>query len=212
MIVGLLAAATLVIVVLGAVTGDRRESTTAADAAALAAAEVWDDELEETFTWHVGQSEHVAFWALAGTPVSATIDAGAMEAKASEFAQRNGSDLASFSVDPGNLEVTVHVRNRSTVPESSTRVPAEATAQIELTGGLCFSGGQIGYRFGWGCRTQPEAAPTPPPETATPTPSPSPSDGEELEPEPTDEPTPWTPPPFVRPDVDPYESEVVLTR
>ncbi|GAA4725311.1 hypothetical protein GCM10023216_14550 [Isoptericola chiayiensis] len=213
MVVGLLAAAVLVIVVLGGVTGERRESTTAADAAALAAAETWDRELEDTFTWRAGSSEHVSFWALAGTPVSATVDAGAMRAKASEFAERNGAELREFSVDTERLEVSVSVRNRSTVPETSTRVPAEATARIELTGGLCLSGVQIGYRLPWGCQTWPEAAPTPPPApTPTPTPSPSPSDGEEPEPEPSDEPTPWTPPPFVRPDVDPYESEVVLTR
>lgn len=216
MVVGLLAAAVMVIVLLGGVTGERRESTTAADAAALGAAEVWDAELEDTFTWRVGSSEHVSFWALAGTPVADTIDAGAMRAKASEFAERNGAELTGFSVDAARLEVSVSVRNRSTVPETSTRVPAQATAEIELTGGLCLSGGQMGYRLPWGCQTWPEAAPTPPPPTPTPTPtptpSPSPSDGEEPEPEPTDEPTPWTPPPFVRPDVELYESEVVLTR
>ena len=187
-VAGLVAVTIVVIVMVGSATNDRRESTTAADAAALAAADVWVNAVENAFdaAWDADDAD--GFWGFAGTDLGA-LSSGAVSAAAARYADDNDATLVSLNVDPVRAEVTVRVRNNDTVPNSDRRIESVATAKLVLESGACRSGRWLGFLVGGSCRTAPPA-PTP---TPTPTPEPSPTPGA---PPP---PPPPPPPPFAPP-------------
>lgn len=193
-VAGLLFVATVLIVMLGSASSDRRGASSAADAAALAAVQEWDRRLEAEFADHVSASTADEFWALAGSAsVTWSMHAG-MYAAAQDYAGRNDMVLVDMSVNTVRHTVTVQVRAKDEVPGTSTRMEGTATAELDLNGGLCFSGPELGYLIGGSCRTEPEPAP----------PSPSPTD-DVLDPDPST-------PPFDAPPVGGYDSDTSLVR
>lgn len=164
------------ITMVGGFTSDRREVRAAADAAALAAAHEWDAWLEFRFDEHQSAGDFADFWALVGCPVLPGSGMGApahcgpspwdvrsrMEARANELAQRNGAQLETFEVDVSQQRVSVTVRHEDVVAETSTRLAASATAEVELDGALCISGGRLGYQIGAVCLSDLIDIPDPP--------------------------------------------------
>lgn len=211
-IAGILAAAVLVIVVLGSATNDRRESVTAADAAALAAGQAWRDGLEDTFDDAVDAADDgnaAAFWDLAGRPLSFGNPQAAMEAAARSYAARNNAELLDLDVDWPRGKVTAFVRSLDEVPESGTRIESRATSELVFVSGLCRSGSTLGFLLGGTCLgAAPEPEPTPEPtETLEPPADPS------VPVDPDAEPVEPVEPPFTVPDtLGGFDMDVVLTR
>lgn len=154
--VGLLSVAVLVIVMVGSATNDRRVAGTAADAAALAATQEWDQHLGLLHGLHLGVSEPEAFWDLAEEALAGPELKEEMYEAAEVFAERNGAELEHLDVDTEHLRVTARVRHDQTVPGTTVRSTASATAGITLRGGLCVGGGGLGWLIDGLCATQPD--------------------------------------------------------
>jgi hypothetical protein len=184
-VMGLVFVTLLLIRTLGSATADSREARTAADAAALGAVQAWSDSIESGFWSASGSSSHAGFWGFAGRSL-ASFASPDISAQAHYFAQRNGAEVTSVSVDPVAGAVTVSVRDTEEVPETGQRMEHTATAQLTFVSGACRSGSHVGYLIYGACRTTAPPTPTPSP-TPTPTPTSTPS--------PTPTPTPTFAPP-----------------
>lgn len=193
--VGMVAAAVLVVTMVGTATDDRREAGTAADAAALAATQEWDEHLGLLHGLHLGAGEPEAFWELAEEALLSQGLEDEMYEAAEAYAEANGAELVGPPrIDTARLRVTVEVRHQETVPGTQMRSTASATAGITLRGGLCVGDdGGLGWLIDGLCLTEPE----PDEEDGA-------EDGEPDDEEPDEEPE-WTPP-----EVDGYSSAVVL--
>ncbi|MFD1506532.1 hypothetical protein FE374_15910 [Georgenia yuyongxinii] len=189
----------LFLVPLGQAVTERRTQATAADAAALASVELWADGLEDVHSRLLHATSPADFWALLGRPLDAYGPSG-MRAAAGTYAGRNDAELQSHDVRvrPGAGEVRVEVKSHEPVDPTGHYIYAEATARIELRGGLCLAGGLLGVDLDGGCRTAAEPTEDETAETQCPadgaTETPTGQDGETPEPEPTC--TPEPPDPF----------------
>lgn len=154
--VGLLSVAILVIAMLGTATDDRREAGTAADAAALAATQEWDEHLGLLHGLHLGVSESAGFWDLAEEALLGDELKDDMTDAARAFAERNGAELTYIRIYPDELEVYVEVQHDDTVPSTTIRSKATATAGITLRGGLCVGDDGLGWLIDGLCATEPE--------------------------------------------------------
>lgn len=200
--VGMVTVAVLIISMLGTATDDRREAGTAADAAALAAAQVWDERLGLLHGLHLGVPEPEAFWDLAEEALLSQGLRDEMREAAEVYAERNGARLEYFEADPEGLRVVVEVEHDDAVPGTGVHPEASATAGITLNGGLCVSGGGLGWLIDGRCETEPGEDVE----------EEDPGDVEEEDPDedveeedPGDVEEEWSPP-----DVDGYSSTVVL--
>jgi len=189
-VAGLVAAAVLVITVVGSATSDSRGSRTAADAAALAAADTWRDGVRAAFDASRWASDPDVFWAFAGTDLG-SLTSGRMTEAARSLAAANDAELVSVDIDVLRAEVTVRTRNLDAVPGSGQRIESVSTAELRLLSGVCRSGRALGYLVGGSCRT---VAPAP-----EPTPEPEPTPDGELDPDAPPPPPPPPPPPFAPP-------------
>ncbi len=177
-VAGILGAAILVIVMVGSATTDRRQATTAADAAALAAVDVWRDNIQHDYLVAAAAHDENDFWDFAGRRLS-SFAGPSLTAAAQALADDNDADVVAMSVDPSTGEVTVRVRSRTVVPHTSTLMASVSTARLEFLGGACRSGVRVGFWVSGVCRTSAPPTPTPtptptspPPPTPTPTPTP----------------------------------------
>jgi len=157
--VGLLTVAVLVVSMLGTATSDRRQAGAAADAAALAATQEWNEHLGLLHALHLTVSEPGAFWGLAEEALLTPSLEREMREAARAYAEDNGAELAALDIDTQRLRVTVRVRHEDAVPGTSVRPEATATAGVRLRGGLCLTGGGLGWLLGGECRTEPEEEP-----------------------------------------------------
>jgi hypothetical protein len=190
---------------LGDAAGQRTRSSTAADAAALAAATAYRDALEDDYRGVLGAGNPLA--ARSGVERLLGADAldyarGAARQAAGDFADSNGNVLEGLDVRarPGGVEFTARTRSQRTVAKSQgQRTQAEASAQVRLRAGLCFTGGglRLGVEFLDGCSSRlPDLSPDVPPSTPTPSCPPSPSPSTSPSPSPSATPSPCvTPPP-----------------
>lgn len=199
-VAGLVAFTVFVIVPLGSANDRRAETRTAADAAALAAVDSAADSIRGIGT--------VLPPGLGGLPGGADALLRALDrlepegyAAAADYAGRNDADLTDFrmtiSLRGGRPVIEAYAATRSDQPIESTDrfAHAEATARLDVLGGLCGVGNAWGLELDDGtCRSVVDLlAPLP-----TPTPTPTPTDpGDETEP-PTPSPTP-TPSDLPRP-------------
>lgn len=157
--VGLLTVAVLIISMVGTATSDRRQAGAAADAAALAATQEWNEHLGLLHALHLTVSEPGAFWGLAEEALLTPSLEREMREAARAYAEENGAELESLDIDTERLRVTVRVRHQDTVPGTSVRPEATATAGVRLSGGVCLTDGGLGWLLGGECRTEPEEEP-----------------------------------------------------
>lgn len=152
----LLTGAVLAISMLGSFSSNQRDAQTAADAAALAAVQEWDRLLEGHYDEHSAATSFSSFWSVIA-PANGQGWNPAIRAAAEEFAARNDARITHFSVDPIQQTVTVEVEHLRTVAKTSSRMRAEAEAGVNVgqNSGLCIQGGQIGWRIGGTCYTNP---------------------------------------------------------
>lgn len=160
----LVALAVLVIAMLGSATNDRRQAGTAADAAALAAAQVWEDDLRLTHAVKLPPNVFISgggvknakglfdtLDAVLGTPPLSERTEARMRDAAEEYAESNGAELTDLHIDRSRLLVTAEVRHEDEIPVAETNATSDATAWIKLSGGLC-----IGDEAGLGLRIEGE--------------------------------------------------------
>lgn len=149
----LVGASLAVIVIMGSATNSRRAADTAADAAALAAGKVWKDTLHGKFSAALSAGDGHDFWGLVGTSLSYGLPYNAMQSAASDYAQRNDSEVVGFSVDERRAAVTVQVRHASDSTGETEYRTSMAESSLAFHSGLCNEWGTIGYKIDGVCVT-----------------------------------------------------------
>lgn len=191
---GLVAFTVFVIVPLGSADDRRAEVRTAADAAALAGVEAAADVLRGIGT--------ILPPGLGGVPGNGGVIQAALDrlqgdgaTAAADYAGRNDADLTDFvltvSLSGGRPVLEAHAETRSQEPivDTSQYARSEATARLDVLGGLCGVGNAWGLELDDGtCRKVTDLL-DPPPEP-TPSPTPTPTGTETASPSPTPTPTP----------------------
>jgi hypothetical protein len=193
---GLVAFTVFVIVPLGSATDRRAEVRTAADAAALAAVESAADGLRGIGT--------ILPPGLGGDPGNGNAIQNALDrlegdgsVAAADYAARNDAELVDFvmtvSLASGHPVIEAYARTRSeeTIETTDQYARAEATARIEVLGGLCGVGNAWGLELDDGtCRAVGDLLDPPPTPSPSPTPLPTGTETESPSPSPTPTPSP----------------------
>lgn len=144
-VAGLVAFSLAFLLPLGDASNRRTQTSAAADAAALAAAEAWRTDVVSVFEGAVrAPGEGQALGLLRQLLGTSVVDFGGnAEQQARLFADRNEATVLGVDVRPtaGGMEYRVRTRSQQTVAETTQYTYGEATARVELRGGLCLRGG-----------------------------------------------------------------------
>lgn len=190
LVAGLVAFSLVFLLPLGDATNSRTQTRTAADAAALAAAEAWKADVVTAFERATNApGEGNAYGLLRQLLRSPVSEYGRGSADAARrFAARNDGTVLALEPRPtaGGLEYRVRTQSQQQVEETTQFTYGEASARVELRGGLCFVGGgtALGLVLNGRCSSVLPDPPLPPP---PPPPPPPPLPGEPL-PEPPEPP------------------------
>lgn len=166
-IMGMLAAFSIVFLMLGSTTTDQRNSSTAADAAALGGARFWAETINQSYQANLASPTNATFWAFAGK--SATTYAPGSSASAAAFAQANNNTLVNYRVAfPAKTYAKV-INNDGIEKSPAVRMRAESYAALKIKdSGVCLRGGMIGLFWSGSCwmTMPPFLDPEEPPPTA----------------------------------------------
>lgn len=136
-----------------------RQAKTAADAAALAASQAWGEQLEKEYTKAFTSKSQPEFWSHFGRPLSYT--KGEANIKATEYAKNNDATVVSVNYDSRTATVTVTVQGNGQIKDTGKKAEATAAATVVFEGGVCNSGGHLGFSIKGACIDNPASVKLP---------------------------------------------------